>query len=425
MALQLYPHQERARDFGRSRKWVLLGDEMGLGKSLEALTIVLPHSGNKLIVVPAYLKLTWKKEIEKWFPETEIGIVTHGKSKYTLGKDAVYVTSYELLKHCEIFPTSVIFDECHYLKNLKAKRTQIAHDFVLVNRPEYCIGLSGTPIKNDPTEFYSILKLLSYCPSNTNGIKVLEKSQYAFNIRFSHPVSRTIHTPNGAMQITEFRGIRNLDRLKAYLKGKYLRRLTNAVIDLPPLIEKEVFISQRKTKQHLKLVEAFMAHEDGEKSEHIMSVKIDNAVEKTGFTLAYVLDMLEQGEPVIVFTDHLEPCRILYEALKSKQIKVGAISGKVNPTKRIEMVDAFQDGKLDVLVCTIPAASVGLTITRAKNMVFNDIPWGWVDLQQAIKRIHRIGQDARCVIHFIFGSDIDKWLLGKVRDKEALLKQVL
>jgi len=425
MALKLYPHQERARDFGLSRKWVILGDEMGLGKSLEALAIILSLKGNKLIVMPSYLKLTWKKEIAKWFPDIEVGMVTHGKYKYTLGPDAIYLVSYELLKHCEIIPTSVVFDECHYLKNLKTKRTQLAHDFVLVNKPEFCIGLSGTPIKNDPTEFYSILKLMSYCPSNTNGLKVTEKSQYAFNIRFSHPVSRTIYTPNGAIEITEFKGIRNLDLLKQYLKGKYLRRLTKSVIDLPPLIEKEIFISQKKTKQHMELVKAFLAHEEGEKSDHIMSVKIANAVEKTGFTVAYALDMVEQGEPLVIFTDHLEPCRVIFEALEAKGITVGKVSGKENPAKRGEAVDAFQEGKLDVLVCTIPAASMGLTITRAKNMIFNDIPWGWVDLQQAIKRIHRIGQDVRCVIHFIFGSDIDKWLLGKVRDKEALLKQVL
>jgi SWI/SNF-related matrix-associated actin-dependent regulator 1 of chromatin subfamily A len=255
-------------------------------------------------------------------------------------------------------------------------------------------------------------------------MKITEKSQYAFNIRFSRPRTQTIHTPNGPLEITKFEGIRNIERLKGYLKGKYLRRLASKVLDLPPLIHKDIILNTQKVKAK-ELKKAYESHEEGEKSEHIMTLKSENALSKAKDTAEYTLDLVEQGEPVVVYTDHVAPCMEIAERLKHKKVRVGVIHGGTPTDRRSTLVESFQAGNLDVLVCTIGAASTGFTLTRARNLVFNDFSWSYVDIYQALHRIHRIGQKGICIIHYMLSSEMDQWIKKKVMAKEELLGKVL
>lgn len=93
--------------------------------------------------------------------------------------------------------------------------------------------------------------------------------------------------------------------------------------------------------------------------------------------------------------------------------------------KRNELVTKFQNGQLDVLVCTVGAASTGLTLTRSNLVVFNDIPWVPADLVQARKRIHRISQErqSRCV--YIVGSKVDDNIIKTIRSKEKVISAVV
>ena len=81
--------------------------------------------------------------------------------------------------------------------------------------------------------------------------------------------------------------------------------------------------------------------------------------------------------------------------------------------------------KIDVLVCTVLAAGVGLTMTAARVVVFNDIPWVPADIQQAQKRIHRIGQDKPCMVYHVTQGDFDERIQKIVIDKAELIKEIL
>jgi len=419
--LKLYNHQKIACRFISEKKYVLIGDEMGLGKTLEAIVALLDVEGVKVVVAPAHLRNTWKKEIVKWFPKETVEVV--GSSKHVYRQANWYILSYSMIEHCEVMPNAVVFDECHYIKNLSAKRTQNSHTMIAGSKPEYCICLSGTPIKNNATEFFSVLKLLSLCPTKTNGIRITEKSQYAFNIRFSYPRTQIVYTPHGSMEVTKFEGIRNLPRLKSYLKGKYLRRLTKNVLDLPEIIDKDIVISVKKDK---KLLEAFQEFEAGCKDEHVMRMKASNALMKVKATVDYVFDLVtEHKEPTIVFTDHVASSKAITTELLVKKLRVGLIYGGIPTNERGYLVDQFQNSELDVLVCTIGAASTRFTLTRSRNMVFNDYSWSFTDMAQAKKRIHRISQDKTCIVHYILISDADQWIKKKVMEKEKILTQVL
>lgn len=430
-----YDYQIVGAEFLKRRQWALLGDEMGVGKSVQAILATSTISGPKLIVCPAMLRETWREELLKWYDELPTHSIIEVVDKPAkcdwsmMHEDIYYIVSYDGVRKIpeEFKPNAIIFDEVHYIKNVKAIRTKSCHDLVLRTLPTMCACLSGTAIKNNVTEFYSILLLLSYCPQGTNGLKITEKSQYAFSLRFSKPTSRLIGTPDGVREITEFKGIRNIKRLKGYLKGKYLRRKAASVLELPPLVEKEIIIKDRVSGHDKELLQAFNEAQEGKKGDHISSVKMGNAHDKVKFTVDYVVDIIDGGddESVVVYTDHVDSCKMLYDKLFSRKLEVDLIHGSIPVSKRSLKIKNFQKGKTKVLVCTIGAASEGITLTAARHMVFNDYSWEYVAMAQAIKRIHRISQKRNCIIHYLFSSKLDRFIQHKILDKEKILGEIL
>ena len=430
--MQLYDYQEKGRDFLMKRKYALLGDEMGLGKTIQAIAAIKDNQGPVLVICPAMLRYTWVREIEKYqdeFHDFNFDIeVNTEKFAVSPPKNTIRIVSYAYLAKLPktFMPRVVIFDEAHYLKSFQAKRTQAAHELIFRTAPECLWLLSGTPIKNNVTEFYSVLKLLSYCPSGTNGLKIKERSQYAFNLKFSHPSSRSIYVGSGKnkrhVEIVEYKGIRNLDKLKEYLSGKYLRRLAKGVLDLPELIDKDILLSEKVGRADKDLMEAFENKDKGIFREgHVSTIKAESALAKATKTVKYVLDLVEEGESVVVFTDHVNSAKKIQKSLEDKGIKSYCITGEVPAIVREEYIFSFQECRAKVLVATIGSASTGFTLTAARHLIFNDLPWVPADIDQARKRIHRVGQSRGCVIHYMMSSPVDLYIKDKLLQKRKSL----
>ncbi len=421
----IYDHQKVGIDFLKKAKYGLLADEQGLGKTMQAIKAVESVKGIRLIVCPAFLRGTWQREIEK-FTGDEALIVS--KTKMILPDTGWVIMSYDFIHKYRIIPQAVVFDECHYLKNMDAKRTQRAHNLVMNTFPEFCILLSGTPIKNSLTEFYSPLRMLSYCPFGTNGDKIKEVSQYGFSTRFSNPRIKTVYRPGGReIEVREYHGSRNVPQLKKYLKGKYLRRLSKNVLSLPEIIDREIYLDNIPKGLAAGLEKCYLAHEAGKKSkdENFATFKKEFSLRKVKATVTLADDLITEGEQIVIFSDHVLPCSVIASQLETKGWKTRVITGDVSHEDRDKIVSLFQTGDLDCIVATIGSASTGFTLTAASNIIFNDIPWSFVDLSQARKRIHRVGQDKRCVINYILGGEIDKRILKRVKDKGKNLKEVL
>lgn len=421
---ELYDYQVEGVKRMVAAKYFILGDEQGIGKTAQAVKAMMQFPGINIIVCPGMLRSVWVNELEKWGYQGEVQVFKK-RSEPLATKNGVYIISYNLLAYLDIPHRCIIFDECQYLKNVKSQRTQLSHGLVFARKPEACFALSGTPIKNHTLEFYSILKLMSYCPTDTNGIRIPENSQYAFSTRFSMPRIKTIYTRGGReREVTEFVGMRNIPLLKEYLAGKYLRRLAANVLDLPDMITKEINLDGKKKTQKA-LDVSYRSYMSGVKDTVAMGAKMESAMEKTGHTATYAYDLFDQGEASVIFTDHIKPCITIAEHLKDKGMRVGVIRGGVSNDKRDDMVAKFQQGDLDVLVCTIGAASTGITLTRARNLIFNDIAWGYVDLDQARKRIHRVSQNRSCIIHYMLSGDVDESLTRRVVEKANNLRKAL
>jgi SWI/SNF-related matrix-associated actin-dependent regulator 1 of chromatin subfamily A len=385
--LKLYPFQETGVQFLLRTPWAILGDSMGLGKTVQAIELVNRSPGSTLVVCPAFLKGNWTREIEKFAKDPSL---------FT-------VISYSKLKNLNTRYDNTLVDECHYLKNPDAQRTN--HFFHLVTDfpPKRLVLMSGTPIKNRVGEFWSLLYLVG-------AIKI---DYWDFCKRFSNLEKFRI----GNRNVTRFTGHRNVPELKKILSKCYLRRKASEVLDLPPITRVDVELEPDFVDKDL--LQAW-----NEESPAFASMKKHSALIKASHTAKYVKDILEQGEgPVVIFTDHIEPTMEISDILKS--YKVGSITGATSMPIRDQIVTSFQDKKLDVIVATTGSLSVGVTLTAARHLVFNDLPFVPGDLLQAEKRIHRISQDRPCVVHRVFYGKIDAHIGKTLSKKISTLKEVL
>lgn len=388
----LYPHQQKALDFHLKAKYSICGFQVGLGKTCVALAFCESVGKTALVVSPAYLVKHWEDEIEDF---------TYNQCKYA-------VISYSKLKNVKSKKYDVIiFDEIHYLKNIKAQRTNLAHSIVSNIRPRYLLGLSGTPIKNNVFEWWSLIKLCTY------GNESIEFKKYEylpdfFASTFSYVKEFRI---NG-YKIKRYEGIRNTEELKKILKPMYHRRKAEG---LPPQTNKFVEIQTGNTsaeKFQQELESAF------KEANCFSTVKLQNAISKAPYTIEYVKDLIAQGAKVIVFTDHVDSAHVIAKKLKAKPL-----TGATPIRERVQEVSSMQNGFRDVLVCTIGSMSTGFNITASNHVVFNDLPWTSTDLAQAKGRIRRITQDKTCHYHYMFSGKVDKKIYDTLAAKIKILRE--
>ena len=157
--INLYNHQMFGKQFILKRKYCLLGDEQGLGKTLTAISAMVEVKGVALVICPAFLRENWKAEVKK-FSNLSCKIVKSKESYDTVPQ--VIISSYSNAKN---IPTDIMFDfivcdESHYIKTYTAARTRAVVNLVRSCMPEYFLAMTGTPLSNNITEFFSILKIL-------------------------------------------------------------------------------------------------------------------------------------------------------------------------------------------------------------------------------------------------------------------------
>ena len=438
---KLLDHQEIAVDYFDKHKYVLCSDDMGLGKTLESLAFAIKNRkplGRILICAPAFLKYNWDSEFEKFTEGLVVTVVNGLKDIPSALFSDVIIINYARLEICnQLFAIcdTVISDESHYLKNEEANRTSIFHEYIRTYRPENLILLSGTPIKNRVYELYSLLKLLSYCPSNTNGMKVTDKfknyMEFARYFSFESKIQFKQFSPRFKKQITVkksvFKGLKNEENLFKLLENKHIGRKTEEVIVLPEMKEVPVYVKYNsKDTQLKKYWDMFEAsgttlEELKEDTRDVLaSLKRKSALAKAPFTADMAKNChLETGEQVVIFTDHIESAEIM-----AKKLKVPFIVGSTPIKKRHSIVKRFTNGDFPYFVATIGAASTGLNLVNAPFLYFNDPSYVPSDNAQAKKRVHRIGQKKDVLIRHVVGSIVDEKIVSSLQEKQEVIDKV-
>lgn len=387
--LQLYGYQRAGVAYALAAGGRLfIADEMGLGKTVQALlTLEKSDRWPAVVVVPALLRENWRREIKKWLPHRMTMIargrkVAAGVFSYAMMADIIII-GYDIVK--DWLPhlhgmEAAIFDECHYIKNLKSQRTRACRDLADTLRPTApLLMLSGTPLLNRPVELMAQLRVLG------------KLEQFGGELKFK---ARYCQGGKGASHSEELN-----ERLRA---SCYVRRLKVDVLpDLPPKIWAEPIVVQDLHLADYNNVQSRVVRELAEQAKDKLEIadyahqlaRIEYlrqfAVQaKLPATVEWIDEFRETGQKLVVMAHHQSVVNCIADHYRTPRI-VGGMSDRA----RQQAIDSFQQNDAcQLVVCSLSAAGVGINLTAASNVLFVELPWTPAQLDQAADRCHRIGQ---------------------------------
>jgi SNF2 family DNA or RNA helicase len=433
--LELYPFQKVGVAFAEaSHGRCLIGDDMGVGKTIQALAYaaLYPEERPLVIVSPANVKYNWKKEAAKWLPDESVHVVDSGKASAFEPADIIII-NYDLMNKqqdrlAQLSPAITVFDEIHYLKNSKAQRTAAS---IRVGRlSQKVIGLSGTAISSRPAEFFNSLNLLSSAQF---------PSEWDFKQRYCDPW----HNGFG----WDFKGASNTKELNERTRDMCIRRLKKEVLtELPDKVRQFIPIELSKSERkeyddkqdeyyytmdshhahEIPLPKGFMLNMLSDLRHICGRMKVPSAVEWIGSRYD-----LTDGKPLVVFCHHKDVLSGIADQLSAlKQythIRHDRIDGSVSSKRRQEIVESFQSGGLDVLLCNTIAAKEGITLTAADTVLFIEREWVPTDEEQAEDRVYRMGQESQSVhaVYLSVANSIDEHFDRVIEGKRQVVKAVL
>lgn len=433
LANGLFPHQIEGVAFLLGRTRAILADDMGLGKTRQAI-VALRHAapnGPYLVVCPASVKRNWTREITIAAPDASTHIIEKGSALPE--RPEWVVINYDILaKHIETLGrqhwSGLVFDEAHYLKNHKSVRSRLARQLAdqarsnKGNDPVVYL-LTGTPLTNRPRDLFVLLQLVGHS---------LGRSFLGFAKRYCAAERNEYGWQTG--------GASNIEELTVQLHGVMLRRAKDQVLALPPKLRTwlPVDVPKGTGVSDMKKVVELLTGDDkvapgSTTSDRRLRGRLLGAVTKARqrlasvkvtATLDFVTGAVDQGEKVIVFSCFEEPLQQLARQFGGSAV---LLTGKTPASQRQTIVDRFQqDENVRVLLANIIAGGVGLNLTAATQVVFNDLDWVPATHWQAEDRAYRIGQ-ARTVnvTYMIAANTMDDFVQTVLETKAALISAVV
>jgi len=414
---KLRPHQIKVINRILSTPYFILNHGMGTGKSVTSLAVANLTKSKTIIICPSYLRSNWEGEIKKWYPHLTYSTFKNKASIHDIFDADVVIVGYVLVGDCEFlfeWADLVIVDECDYLSGMETKRTQKVHQFVFENNIKRLILASGTKIRNRVAELYSLMMLCTYNPKYAGDFATKYSTWFDFAERFSIPKMYTVKLNKypWEKEVVQYEGLRETEELISYLKPICESLDTEDVLDLPPDIVKKVNLDIKSEEVLWSSFELFEKY--GRQSNP--KAKAMNALNKVPHTVQYISDTFKSGEQVVIYTDHVDSCKMLAANLGCQPI-----TGETPTAVRHAVAGNFSKGLSRFLVATIGSFSTGVNdLICSNNLVFNDYPWTPGALDQAKYRIKRIGQSKTCIYHFILTSFQDMKILNKTIEKREV-----
>jgi SWI/SNF-related matrix-associated actin-dependent regulator of chromatin subfamily A-like protein 1 len=413
---ELSPFQIAGVEYAKRRQNTLIGDQPGLGKTMQAICFCNEIKARKVLVVcPANIRLQWWKKIQQW---------TTMQGRYTVhailnGRHGVnphaqwVIVSYDLARTAPIWKAladglwdCIILDEGHYLKTIDALRTRTVFGggeaplaASLASRSGSILDLTGTPLPNRPREAYTAARGLCW-----DAIDYASEDKFAS--RFNPSLTR--FTDEGKAWIDERTGRHGelQSRLRANfmvrrLKRDVLPQLKLPVLDIVHVDETAAVKQALRAEQLLDIDPENLEGIDAEIMGEIATVRRLMGVAIAPLAADYVDMLLEGGEEkVVVFYYHKQVREILEKALAKYRPLV--IDGSVPPGRRQVMVDQFKMPGYRLMLGQILAIGTGTDGLQeaCQRGVAAEADWTPGVNEQAVNRLDRMGQ--KHTVHFDF-----------------------
>lgn len=475
--IKLKELQKESIEFLLKNKKCILANGMGTGKTITTVVAAMESGAKKILIIcPASLKSTWKREIcyyndetdvtiingSKWETNTRFTIVNYDildnfykvptelvfeekqledgtisripkmikgangkkvqKTRKSLKKDTIKKCLEESPMFLENFDC-VILDEAHKLSNNTSIRYRTIEDFLKRSNIPYIFLLTGTPLTNKPMNLYYILKLID--ADVTHDYQYYVK-RYCDGTTIKLKTGKEIMLSNGAT---------NLDELKEKIKHVYIRRLLTEMTDM---VNKEIEtryydLTPSQMNRYNELWEEYLKAQEEQGNDNSedyrqlvegILVRQYLAKEMTSNTIQLVDEKLEDGEKVIIVCTFSEEIDILKKYYGDKCV---VYDGKMTLKQKDKAEYEFMNNpKIKVFIGQIVACSVGLTLTAAHTLIFNSYSWVAAENKQAEDRIYRLNQtnDVTC-IYQLFNDSISQNMFDKVMRKEIIMNQTI
>jgi hypothetical protein len=457
--LELMPHQGRllAAAAGGHRTF-LLADEPGLGKTAQALLAAQAVGAYPLLcVVPNVVKTNWAREAARWTPSRSVTVV-HGDGETIDGFADIVVVNYEVLdRHVGWMAThgfrGMIVDEAHFIKNAKSQRSQHVREIADLIRQRVArplmMALTGTPLINDIDDFRPIWQFLGWIGEKTPGpqlMSALEATGFTPADLDFYPAARQAVIDLG---IVRRRKVDVASEIPA-------RRIADLPVELDPAAARSIRRAERELA--LRLVQRYDAavaaraersgetvegidHElvrrvagweladGGESSSGENVFAMVRRIGRAKATLAadYAAQLARNAGKVVFFAKHIDVMDSATELLESRGISCASVRGGQTSAVRRRNIDAFvNDPDVQVVICSLTAAGVGLNLQVASNVVLAELSWTNAEQTQAIDRVHRIGQTEPVTAwRIIAAQTIDAKIATLIDAKAGLAAQAL
>ena len=515
---KLKQHQKDGVRFLLARKKCVLADDMGYGKT--ATLAVAAIEGNfdaVLVICPASIKTNWKKELMWYVPERDVTIIEsyldknkaelekylgykEGKSGLSLAElqkeakeagkweeNRFVIVNYDILSEFYEIPATrskeniegayqnspllqyidnkkalIIIDEAHRLSNTTSDRYKIIRDLIKRGNPDSVYLATGTPITNNPENYFNLLQLISdpiaddreyymkrYCAAieiprdakerakrdaiskkfianrgKNTWYELTDKEKDELNEIVKKSV-RMLTIPNGES---------NLEELKDRTSHIYLRRVKEDLKDLPNKTVHELFydLDMGQLMEYNRLWEEYEAAQlEADPTKEINKELLEGAIYRKYLsnqmvpnTIKLTDAFIEQGEKVVIACCYDEELYTLKDYYGDRCV---IYNGKISAKGKDKNIEKFtNDPNVMVFVCNIQAAGVGITLLSSRTLIFNNISFVPGDNLQMQDRIYRIGQTRDVDIYYqIFNNTQYEKMWNIVLRKSLVINQIV
>lgn len=329
----------------------------------------------------------------------------------------------------------MIVDEAHRLSTNKSATYRTIEHVIKRGNPHSIYMATGTPITNNPKNLYYVLKLIGsnvtddwkyymerYCGAFQMPAKGEKDKWTGYFLKFVKKNSWMDLDPaekercykyvrEHARMITVDKGATNLNELYYRISDIYMRRVKEEILaKLPPkrIHELHYKFTPEQEAQYKKLWEEYEAEQlELDPTKELNKDLLENAVyrrycsnEMVPMTIELADKLIANGDKVVIFCCYDDELYTLADYYKDKCV---IYNGKITIKAKDKAIDSFKrDDNVKVFIGNIESAGVGITLVNSSKLIFNNMSFVPGDNNQAVDRVHRIGQRKPVDIYFQF-----------------------
>ncbi|WP_202192642.1 DEAD/DEAH box helicase [Bacteroides uniformis] len=435
-----YPYQEEGIRKGLEWKRLFIGDEPGLGKTLQSIGIIdTAGAYPALVICPSSLKINWQREVEKFTDKKALVLDNYNRTTWPyllqMKMFHVAIVNYESLRKYFVWDikggksfrlkdvvfcpqitmfNSVIIDESHRAKDPSAQQTKFVKG--ICAGKEYIILLSGTPVVNRPGDLVAQLSIMErlneFGGKNNFLLNYAQGEREASNLEelSKELYSRCLIRREKAKVLTQ---LPDKTRVDIYVDISNREEYDTAAQDLAKYLREYQQCTEHEIRRKMRM-EALVK---------FMTLRSIASKGKVEHAIDFVQVFLDGGNKLILFCSSHE----IVDKLKKAFPKAVTVTGRDSSVMKQAAVDAFQQREdVQLIICSIKAAGVGLTLTASSNVAFVELPWTYADCCQCEDRAHRIGQKDNVTCYYLLGrGTIDHKLYSIIHNKKAIANSIM